>query len=748
MSTRLSSTIEAVTVYRRGAMITRVIEIADAATCGESVEVVGLPLCLEDRSVRVQVEGGPGLVAADVRVGLDVAEPDPDLPAPESAELRAARRRLRELESRRAHLEVQLRRLRQEHEVARPAGREGEPPPPSPYRGRRALGEFRAEAVAALDLESEGLKVETRAAKEALAELQARDREASSARQTKPHEMRKTAQIRLERRAGALGPRRVVIEYMVPGARWSPTYTVTFDRGMGRATLAVRAVVAQRTGEEWRRVRLTLSTADAQRWTELQELHSLRIGRRQPQPPRRGWRPPPTGAEALFADYDRFRGRVAAQPVEPEPELVRYDEVEELDEDLDDLAMLDDGGGAALHRDKARALAKPSPAKKRKGGARREMAKEEASRQAYPSFGAAPPMQQSTLVGGLAPPMPQAAMPMAPPKGAPMRSRSGGPFASSGGGGGPADTGAYPLADEALAPEPREDPSDLLAYGDLRMPAPTASGRGKLVLVQRQQRIRELVTIRREAFVDEVIVALERASGLAGGAGASLPPRHAWPASVDGFDYAYVADGQVDVEADGDFHGIPLLARDAEVRMIHVVVPRESTDVFRVATFANPLDAPLLAGPADVYVGGDYLLTCDLPLAPARGEVRLGLGVEQAIKVSRNTAYAEESAGLIGGSLLLKHRVAVEVKNGLERAAHVEVRERTPSLREGEDEITLEVGPVEPRWEVYEPEEYALKGGHRWRVDVPGGGSQTLRAAYTVKISAKKELLGGNRREA
>jgi hypothetical protein len=313
-----------------------------------------------------------------------------------------------------------------------------------------------------------------------------------------------------------------------------------------------------------------------------------------------------------------------------------------------------------------------------------------------------------------------------------------------------ADTGTFMLAEEAaaFAPEPQEDPSALLAYGDLRMPAPTSSERGKLLLVRRQQRIRELVTVRREAIVDEVIVALDRACGLAGGAGASLPPRHAWPASVDGFDYAYVAEGEVDVEADGDFHGIPLLARAAEVAMIHVVVPRESTDVFRVATFKNPLDAPLLRGPADVYVGGDYLLTCDLPLAPARGEVRLGLGVEQAIKVSRNTAYGEESAGLIGGSLLLKHRITIEVKNGLDRAAHVEVRERVPSLGEGEDEISLEVGPVDPRWHDYEPEEYTLKGGHRWRVDVAGGGSQVLRAAYTVKISAKKELLGGNRREA
>ena len=39
-----------------------------------------------------------------------------------------------------------------------------------------------------------------------------------------------------------------------------------------------------------------LSTAEAQSWTELPELASIRIGRRQPSPPRVGWRPPPAWA--------------------------------------------------------------------------------------------------------------------------------------------------------------------------------------------------------------------------------------------------------------------------------------------------------------------------------------------------------------------------------------------------------------------------------------------------------------------
>lgn len=738
MPTYLPSRIDAVTVYRHGAQITRVVTIADAATCGDVIRVGGLPLSLEERSVRVQLSGS-GLVAADVRLGLDVGAEEPGLAPAESEALRGARRALAALVDRRRHIDAQRRRLSETIEVIRPAGKEGERPPPSPFRGRRAVVEFQREALEELDSASESLAVELRRAQEDLAELEARDREATSARQARSHEMRRTAEIRLERRPGAIGGRELRIEYTVPGARWAPAYTVTLDKGMSRATLALRAVVAQRTGEDWGRVRLTLSTADRQRWTELPELQSMRIGRRQPTPARRGWRPPPVGGEALYADYDRFAR--AHLGVQASASTIAVDTVADLDDEFDEVFALEEVAEASYD-----GYAAPEEAPIPQARGRREMHKERKKRSpAKPSAKAA--FAGATRGAPSAPSMPPS---MPPPGAMPMRSSL---MASSvnsltqAGGGGSMDTGAYALLrDEPEPVEAREDPSALLAYAELRMPDAAAAGRGKLVAVSRQERIRELIVVRESTLIETVIGELASARSAATVRG-SLPPGHAFPASVEGFDYAYLAEGPVDVDADGEFHGIPLLARDGEVELGHVVVPRESTDVFRVVTLKNPLQAPLLAGPADVYVGGDYLLTCDLGLAPVGGELSLGLGVEQAIKVSRNASYAEESAGLIGGSLLLKHQISIEVDNRLDRAVAVEVRERVPSLEEGEDEIHLEVASATPRWEPYEPEEYTLRGGHRWRFEIAGGARQHLRAAYTVKISAKRELVGGNRRE-
>src|SRR5690606_20193612 len=86
-----------------------------------------------------------------------------------------------------------------------------------------------------------------------------------------------------------------------------------------RARLELRAVVGQATGEDWQGVRLRLSTACKDAWTELPELHAQRIGRTQPEPAKSGWRPPPVGAAELYADYDRDLHRAPVPPPSPVP---------------------------------------------------------------------------------------------------------------------------------------------------------------------------------------------------------------------------------------------------------------------------------------------------------------------------------------------------------------------------------------------------------------------------------------------
>lgn len=735
-ATPLVSQLDSVTVYSQGAVVTRVGTIApEGAGFPKAVRVTGLPLSLRDDSVRVRIEAPEGRVAptaVDARIALEVPVPDASARPALSAELDAARRAERVAAARVERVRGELARLKKVALLPRPPGAEGEPPGPSPTAARLALLELREQEERRLRAEERSLVRALEDATHARQVLEEEERRATTARQAHEHELRKTVIVALDGGDASCDQARLFIEYQVPGARWAPAYTLRLDRTLRRGELEMRAVVGQRTGEDWRGARMTLSTAEMLRWTELPELTSIRIGRRQATPPRTGWRPPPTGVDELYRDWDRaFAGRIpAAAPLAvaaaaPYGELLADEPATEWDEE-----MTTASADPFAHLNAMQAMAGSPPM------------------EAMPMPAAA---KSSGLLGGLlgsignigagrgAAPPPARAAP-------PSRKRS---------------ERTTMMAEEQFfggvaSPEPEPaplSPGDLLRYSELRMPAPEEPGRGHLVMTTRQEIYLQLLVAQQVEVRFDVIGALaaaeRRASDLAD---RELPAgcRYAWSKS---YDYAYRASAAVDVPSDGNFHAVPLARAEAEVAPHYVVVPRETADVFRTAVLANPLDAPLLGGPVDVYVAGDFLLTSTVDFTAARGAIELGLGVEQAIKVSRNTHFREESAGLMGGSLELHHRIDIDVQNNLEATAAVEVRERVPALREDEDDIKVSVDAVSPAWEAYEQAESSaseptLRGGYRWRIDVPAGGKQRLRAEYEIKISSKHELVGGNRREA
>jgi uncharacterized protein (TIGR02231 family) len=292
-------------------------------------------------------------------------------------------------------------------------------------------------------------------------------------------------------------------------------------------------------------------------------------------------------------------------------------------------------------------------------------------------------------------------------------------------------------APASIDPEPR-----WLSFDTLRLPPPRES-RGKLVAADRRALYLETLPVGSELArrVDE---ALEPRWQLA-----SLPPRHIPPSSDVGYHHRLRGRAKVTIPSDGEWHGVPLLAETVDAARSFVVVPRESTDVFRRVELMSPFDVPLLAGPCDVYVDGEFLSTSELETVPPRGAVSIGIGVEQAIKVVRNTTFREASEGLMSGTSALHHHVSIEARSHLDGPVHLEVRERVPVIEEKEEHIKVEIAEVRPAWSPLpaRPRSPAVRGAHRWNVELPPGESVALSLRYVVRISSKSELVHGNRRE-
>ncbi len=87
-SATVSSVLDSVTVYARGAVCTRLLKLPPVdGRLPQAVRVCGLPLALKEGSLRARVLAGPlGLSVTDVRAGFDAdLPPEVDLPAEQHA---------------------------------------------------------------------------------------------------------------------------------------------------------------------------------------------------------------------------------------------------------------------------------------------------------------------------------------------------------------------------------------------------------------------------------------------------------------------------------------------------------------------------------------------------------------------------------------------------------------------------------------------------------------------------------------
>ncbi len=722
-----------VQLYRRGATMTRYGTLQTRGTLAQ-VQIKGLPLALEDHSVRVRVLDLPE--GAEVFVtGLKVGLHAPPVDAPETAELEQAllkaRRVVARLLERKTQLGLESELLKGFYVPPRPKGKDGKQPPPSPIETRVILEQFTHEELAeridqsqALDRKLKKAHEDERAAKEAL-------RQASTAADISRATVRKDVVLQFRCQGEVPSSLSLELSYFVPGAMWAPSYQCRIDRATGATEIITRALISQRTGEDWRGVDVKLSTAGPSTWSELPKLASRRIGRaQQALPSNRGFRAAPEGAEQLFADFTRgVNQSLASRPALPSwnaPHMwpVGLESFREVRDILGDASSeLRDGGRGEY----VMMAAGSAP-----------MDDEIEEEMDYDGFEdaelratavAAPAMEMSRVAPR--PSKPPSAKSMAKRKRAKSVSRQ-----DYGGGGGKPES-ELPTSFESLMMASPED----------------AQERGKLVVQKVYARYAQsLASLGIRATVHEIEELMKNAHEMATSVQRNLFPSQVTRVGLSAgvFDYVYEASAPMDVPSDGAIHSVFVHTCEAPCDLTYVAVPRVEAQVYRVAMIKNPGRAPMLAGPVEVVMDGEYVLTTTLPTVAPMAHFRLGLGVEQAVKCARNTHYEERRSGdTVVATAEHWHQIKVELVNRLPRPIRCEVRERIPQAAEGA-EIVVEESLVEPAWEVFDqrPQGEKLEGGRLWKLALEPGQSVSLQAEYIVKVYIKNEVVGGNRREA
>ena len=214
------------------------------------------------------------------------------------------------------------------------------------------------------------------------------------------------------------------------------------------------------------------------------------------------------------------------------------------------------------------------------------------------------------------------------------------------------------------------------------------------------------------------------------------------------YDHRYDTAGRVEVPSDGALHRLRVDSQTGWAERWWRTVPREEESVFRMIKVINPHEAPLLAGPVDVFVGGSFVLSTSMGNTSRGGSITLGMGVDERVRVARNARVEEDQIGLLSSKTVVEHHVRTEIRSGLGFPIQVEVLDRVPIARD-EGSVAVELESSRPKASDYDQgeENRPVEGGLRWSFELGAGEEREVSFTYKMVFSAKEEIVGGNRRE-
>ncbi|MCB9644228.1 MAG: mucoidy inhibitor MuiA family protein [Myxococcales bacterium] len=823
----IDTKIHNVQIYREKALITRKgslpVGTKPALPVKQVLRLGPLPLGIDGDSIRVQLQDHPGLFVQEAQLQWQL--PNPEASTQERNKLR------QELRAKRDKIYNQIARLRQERNALQ-AMRLETPTPKreqleswakleAPIEGSLALIELIDQEAQDLYKQQTQLEQQANALDQELRELQtkqdAAERQDSERNTPQRHLLIFLHPKQDEEMTSSKKTEDATlwVSYLLEGARWYPTYELRLSQAGQQAEMVLQAQIAQQTGEDWKDVEITLSTADLERSNELPELETLRLGRKEASS-KPSWRPPPPETATLFESYEqaqrKLRFALAGTPPTasqnsfsadyPHNELRSEDSPvlfgalassistgsfaqqaqeyggfggeggESFDDDYDEYDEYDEYDG-----DTASSLSKDEVLEMHRnvlGGYRGDEDKQKEYSSSEVERKPLPPKSRGGFLGGLigaggGGDTPAASMP--PP---PMKKKA---YASS------LSREQAPLRDEedldryadasismdqgkrrksskpsssnapyqVAKPKPAPRKAGWLRYESLRLAGPKSSDRGSLVQPDEMEALQEFGFNEQLAaflgYIDQ-----ETSSKRLAQLRALDIPAEARDATQQGgqdghFAHAYIAQGRFDIPADGGFHKITLRRMEIPIQIVYRSIPLIEPQFYREARLSNKLDIPLLPGPAQVFWDGDFLRTSPLHLVPEGGEIQLGLGIEERLRIARNTQHKEESRGLMGSQQHLHQSINIELRSHLSQAVQVEIIERLP-LSSDPKTISILNEHSHPKASPYDQEERQrpIEGGRIWRLELPAQGEQDIIFRYTVALPAKHQLDQGSRR--
>jgi uncharacterized protein (TIGR02231 family) len=208
--------------------------------------------------------------------------------------------------------------------------------------------------------------------------------------------------------------------------------------------------------------------------------------------------------------------------------------------------------------------------------------------------------------------------------------------------------------------------------------------------------------------------------------------------NMSGFQVVYRIPGRVSISASEGAKNFRLSSTTITPDLLVRAAPVVDITAFLEADFKHAEDAPLLPGPVAIYRDGAYVGRSQMAMAAKDEDVRLGLGADDSVKITRSTVrQIDGSAGILSSARTERRELKTSIRNGHATPVRVIVEDQVPVSET--DDIKVELLPVTTP--PTEKDVRNRRGVMTWNLNLAPGEAKDLRTAWLVRWPADKTVV-------
>ncbi len=196
--------------------------------------------------------------------------------------------------------------------------------------------------------------------------------------------------------------------------------------------------------------------------------------------------------------------------------------------------------------------------------------------------------------------------------------------------------------------------------------------------------------------------------------------------SASGASLTYQLAGRADIPTASEPRKVTVAAINFKPTEDYVTAPKRESVCYRRATVKNDSPYSLLAGPAQLFEGDEYLGATRLEFVAPGQEFKLALGADERLRVERKLAARDVDKTLIGDRRRIRYAYTIEVENLRDGPQIVLVRDQLPVARNEQIKVKLEA--AEPA-----PSEHTDLNQLEWKLVLDKARKQKIRFEFSVE---------------